>query len=111
MSTIIAKVERTGSTWLFLDAGVYNGLFEAMSYQGSTRYHVSRLRKNSNDNSQKVVALAGPTGDSPDVITREILLPTDTRVGDILIFHNAGAYSISVTSEFNGFPKPSVYFI
>lgn len=108
--SIIAKVERKENTWLFLDAGVYNGLFEAMSYQGSTRYRVSRLRKE-HDAGKKLFALAGPTGDSPDIITREALLPTDTEVGDKLIVHDVGAYSLSVTSEFNGFPKPFVHFI
>ena len=109
ITSVIAKVERKQSTWLFLDAGVYNGLFEAMAYQGSTRYRISRLRNS--DQHTTVFALAGPTGDSPDVISRDGLLPMDTNVGDKLIIHDAGAYTISVTSEFNGFPKPQAYFI
>ena len=110
VNSVIAKVERKENTWLFLDAGVYNGLFEAMAYQGSTRYRVSRLRKEHNSG-KKLFALAGPTGDSPDVINREVSLPADTEVGDKLIIHDVGAYSLCVTSQFNGFPKPSVYYI
>jgi hypothetical protein len=110
VTSVIAKVQRKDTMWLFLDAGVYNGLFESMSYQGSTRYRVSRLRR-SNNSDKALFALAGPTGDSPDVISREMPLPLDTEVGDKLIIHDVGAYSISVTSEFNGFPKPKVYFI
>lgn len=110
VTSVIAKVERKENTWLFLDAGVYNGLFEAMAYQGSTRYRISRLRKE-HDSGKKLFALAGPTGDSPDVITREVSLPSDTEVGDKLIIHDVGAYSLSVTSQFNGFPKPSVFYI
>ncbi len=35
ITTVIGRVERKGQTWLFLDAGVYNALFETMAYQGS----------------------------------------------------------------------------
>ena len=110
VASVIARIERTGNTWLFLDAGVYNGLFETMAYQGSTRYAVSSVRK-VGDGGESMFALAGPTGDSPDVITREALLPSDIQVGDKLVFHNTGAYSLSVTSQFNGFSKPDSYLI
>ncbi len=110
VASVIARVERRGSTWLFLDGGCYNGLFEAMAYQGSTRYLITSMRpvKNSGESS---FAIAGPTGDSPDVITREVLLPSDIDVGDKLVIHDTGAYSIGMTSRFNGFPKPNVYYI
>lgn len=110
VASVIARVERRGNTWLFLDIGVYNGLFETMAYQGSTRYPVTSMRQAGNSG-ESLFELAGPTGDSPDVITREALLPTDMQIGDKLIFHNVGAYSLTVTSQFNGFPKPDVYFI
>jgi ornithine decarboxylase len=109
VATVIARVERNESTWLFLDAGVYSGAFEAMAYQGSTRYPVSSMRA-SQDAGESLFSLAGPTGDSPDVITREALLPTDIGVGDKIILHNIGAYSLVTTSPFNGFPKPDVYY-
>ncbi len=110
VTTIIAKIERPEQTWLFLDLGVYNGLFEAMAYQGSTRYRVTSMRE-STGSGEALFALAGPTGDSPDIITREVRLPKDIDVGDKLIIHDVGAYSLSVTSTFNGFPKPEAYFV
>jgi ornithine decarboxylase len=110
VASVIGRVERREQTWLFLDAGVYNGLFETMAYQGSTRYHVSSLRP-SYDAGEKLFALAGPTGDSPDVISREASLPQDMNVGDKLVFHDVGAYSLVAVSPFNGFPKPDIYFL
>lgn len=110
VASIIARIERRENTWLFLDAGVYRGLFETMAYQGSTRYRVSSLRPSYNAG-EKLFALAGPTGDSPDVITREALLPQDLNVGDKLIFHDIGAYSLPAICPFNGFPKPDIYYI
>ncbi len=110
VTSVIGRVDRIGNTWLFLDAGVYNGLFETMAYQGSTRYRTASLRR-SLDSGEMLYALAGPTGDSPDVITHEALLPQDVSVGDKLVIQDVGAYSLVATSPFNGFPKPSVYFV
>lgn len=110
ISTVIARVQREESEWLFLDVGVYNALFEAMAYQGSTRYRISSMRQPFTSG-EKLFALAGPTGDSPDVITREALLPVDIGVGDKLVVHSVGAYSLVATSKFNGFPKPKIIVV
>jgi ornithine decarboxylase len=110
VAKIIGKIERNESTWLFLDAGVYDALYEAMAFQGSTRYRVTTMRR-SYDAGEMLFALAGPTGDSADVITREALLPRDVQVGEKLVFHDVGAYSLVVSSQFNGFPKPAVHFV
>lgn len=56
-------------------------------------------------------AIAGPTGDSPDVITRAALLPEDVQTGDKLVIHDVGAYSLVCASRFNGFQKPKVYMV
>jgi ornithine decarboxylase len=110
VSKVIARVERRGRTWLFLDAGVYNALYEALAFQGSTRYRVEPVRPASGV-PEIPYSLAGPTGDGPDVIMRDLSLPHDMAAGDKLIFHAAGAYSLAVASSFNGFPKPPVYFL
>lgn len=106
--SVIGRVTRNCTNWLFLDAGPYNAVFEAMPYQGSMRFPVTCL---TNDNSRnEVFALAGPTGDSQDVLTRSASLPANVAVGDKLAIHNVGAYSMSLASSFNGFPKPQVFF-
>ena len=110
VATVIARIERPTSTWLFLDLGVYNGLFESMAYQGSTRYKITSL-KPSGDSGEQSFSLAGPTGDSPDVLTKEAFLPSDINVGDRLVIHDVGAYGLVATSRFNGFPAPDVYFV
>ncbi len=110
VATVIGKVERSESTWIFLDAGVYDALHEAMAFQGSTRYRVTTMRSSYNVE-EAPFALAGPTGDSADIITREAFLPRDVEIGDKLIFHDVGAYSLTVSSNFNGFPRPAVYYI
>lgn len=110
VTKVVARLTRRGKTWLFLDAGVYNALFEALQCQGSTRYHVEAL--NSNHGAQPTAfALAGPTGDGLDVISRSAVLPADIGVGDRIVIHDTGAYSLALSSRFNGFGKPRVYCI
>jgi ornithine decarboxylase len=110
VTTVIARIERSDGTWLFLDAGAYNALFESMAFQGSTRYPITLLRS-SYDAGESIFTLTGPTGDSIDTLTHEARLPADADVGDKLIFHDVGAYSTCLSSSFNGFPKPAVYFV
>jgi ornithine decarboxylase len=110
VASVIARVDRIEHTWLFLDAGVYNGLFESLAYQGSIRYRISALRP-SYDAGEATFAIAGPTGDSWDVINREAQLPADITVGDKLVFHDVGAYNLVMVGRFNGFPKPHVHFV
>ncbi|XP_078355145.1 ornithine decarboxylase-like [Oculina patagonica] len=51
----------------------------------------------------------GPTCDSLDCITKNVLLPK-VDVGEWLYFRNMGAYTCSAASTFNGFNKPLKYY-
>lgn len=107
VTSVFAKNKRTNGHWLYLDAGAYNALLEAMSYQGSIKYKVSLTRESSAPLEPYI--LTGPTGDSLDVIGREIMIPNDVNVGDSLVVFDAGAYSLTLMTPFNGFPKPEVW--
>nr|XP_031847575.1 ornithine decarboxylase 2-like isoform X1 [Nomia melanderi] len=50
----------------------------------------------------------GPTCDSLDCILKSAMLP-ELEVGNWLIWRDMGAYSIAVSSGFNGFNLPTVY--
>lgn len=109
VSEVISRTKRRGKDWLVLDGGVYNCLYEAMIHQGTTQYDVHTAKKARKDVELNPYVLAGPTGDSLDIITRDITLPSSINVGDRLIFENTGAYTITMSSPFNGFPKPELY--
>lgn len=106
IATVFARIERENGPWLFLDCGVYNALFEALRCQGHTKYEVSRVGASSAPLLR--FALAGPTGDSLDVLSEASELPADTNVGDRLRFECAGAYTLALASSFNGFAPPPV---
>lgn len=110
VATVIAKTIRNHQTWLCLDAGVYNCFYEAMAHQGSTEYKVHPATVPEGRHEQINCVLTGPTGDSLDIITRDAKLPASVTVGDRLVFENTGAYTVTMASPFNGFPKPELYF-
>jgi ornithine decarboxylase len=107
--SVIAKIKRPSGHWLFVDAGTYNALLEAMAYQGLTRYQVTPLVDESPNEAYEHFVLTGPTCDSIDTIDTDVVLPAKIKVGDRLVIHDTGAYSLVLASSFNGFPIPPVY--
>jgi ornithine decarboxylase len=109
VSEVIACSDRGGKPWLCLDAGIYNALFEAMLHQGSTQYPIHLVNPPTEPVKTRKFTLAGPTGDSLDIIARDVELPDYIGIGDKLMFEHAGAYTIAMASRFNGFPEPPLY--
>ncbi|MDO8532746.1 MAG: type III PLP-dependent enzyme [Dehalococcoidia bacterium] len=103
VATVIGKVQRGLESWVYLDAGVFNALMETIQgfqYELRTE-HTGPLKQ---------VTVAGPSCDSVDVMFQKILLP-EVEVGDRIYIMNAGAYTLSYASTFNGFGPPEVHFI
>lgn len=105
--SVIHRTVRRGDTWLYLDAGAYNALFEAMNFQGNIQYEVHAMDRRTSKK-QKYI-LAGPTCDSIDMITEDVRLPEDLKIGDRLVFEDVGAYTNALANSFNGFKQPKIH--
>ena len=95
--------------WIYLDAGLYNGLDETLN----ERIHY-RIRTPHEGGPSEPAILAGPTCDSTDILYRRhpYELPLDLAIGDPVDFLSAGAYTGSVASVgFNGFPPLKTYIL
>ena len=95
--------------WVYLDAGLYNGLDETLN----ERIHYP-IRTPRDGGPSGPVILAGPTCDSADILYRRhpYELPLDLAIGDPIDFLAAGAYTTSVAAVgFNGFPPIRSYLI
>jgi ornithine decarboxylase len=101
---VVGKATRSSETWLYLDAGVFNGLME--TYEGFPPV-VRHLGENAYDRPMATYTLAGPSCDSCDVVARHLQLP-EVHIGDRLVFLDAGAYVSEYAAAFNGFPVPVV---
>jgi ornithine decarboxylase len=102
--TVVGKAHRGGETWLYLDAGVFNGLME--TYEGFPPV-VQPQDEAAFSRPIQRYTLAGPSCDSCDVIARGIELP-EVHIGERLVFLDAGAYTNEYAVPFNGFPIPEV---
>ncbi len=101
---VMGKATRNGETWLYLDAGVFNGLME--TYEGFPPV-VRHLSEDADDRPRISYTLAGPSCDSCDVVARNLQLP-EVHMGDRLVFLDAGAYVSEYAVAFNGFPTPAI---
>jgi ornithine decarboxylase len=101
VATVIGQATRGKERWLYLDAGVFNALLEAI--QGF-HYQIRTERTGP----PRHYVLAGPSCDSVDTIATDVSLP-ELSVGDRVYFLNAGAYTLSYASSFNGFEPPAVH--
>ena len=108
VSSVIEKNTRSNGTWLYIDAGIYNALYEAVAVQGSTKYKIAPISNLNHKRKYKNYILTGPTGDNIDVINPSVSLPENIKPGDKLAIYNVGAYTFPLTTRFNGFPKPLI---
>ncbi|MBU6428914.1 MAG: type III PLP-dependent enzyme [Cyanobacteria bacterium REEB65] len=105
VAAVVLRAERGDKPWLYLDAGIYHGLLEAI---GGFPYSIEAPGRRG---AKRSFALAGPTCDGLDVLYQAVELPGDMAEDDRLHFLHAGAYSTACATSFNGFDPPSVYFV
>jgi ornithine decarboxylase len=106
VTTVIGKARRDDEDWVYIDAGVFNGLMESI---GGIKYsYIVESRKQTKNKKQWTIA--GPSCDSFDVIDKNVTLP-EPHVGNLVLILSSGAYTISYASEFNGFSIPKTILI
>jgi len=102
-ASLVSRVELRKGDTLYINDGIYGGLFDACSWLG-LRYPVKAIScDRAFDGETQDYRMAGPTCDSLDMMEGPFNLPTDIGIGDWVTFENTGAYSIAMRSNFNGF--------
>lgn len=104
LTSVEGKARRGQEEWLYLDAGVFNGMME--TFEGFPPI-VRLLADDAAMRPIKRYTLAGPSCDSCDVMARDLELP-EIHIGDKLLFLDMGAYTMEYAAAFNGFPVPDV---
>lgn len=102
--SLIARVKavRDGQS-VFLNDGVYGGLFELPIVGNLDRLEVLTPEGTPREDEAQPRVIFGPTCDSVDRLPGELALPGSIQEGDYVIFHGAGAYSTVTNTRFNGF--------
>jgi ornithine decarboxylase len=104
-SRVMLRADRADGEWLHLDAGLYQGLFEAMDK------YVYDITVKGRNGAPQPFTLCGPTCDSFDTISKGQMLPGDIDEEDLLIFHNSAAYSEACYTHFNGMAPPAIHYL
>lgn len=104
VSSVIGKARRNDNHWLYLDVGIYNGLFDTIEqFAYEIDFDVEPGRPYAR------FTIAGPSCDSMDKLFTGHPIP-DLQVGERLYVRNAGAYTTAIAGHFNGFPPPAVIY-
>ena len=74
-----------------------------------SRYTVLHGTRESEENDR--FDLAGRCCESGDILQRDILLPADTKRGDIVCVCTTGAYNYSMASNYNRLGRPAVVML
>jgi ornithine decarboxylase len=104
ITQIVGKKYKNGQHWYYIDDGVY-GSFSGQIYDHQQNT-VAPLVVDANQPLYSSV-VAGPTCDSIDIIDSQAMLP-EMAIGDYLITHNIGAYSMASASDFNFVPRANL---
>jgi ornithine decarboxylase len=98
---VIGTEMRNGRRWMYWDSGLFSGMAEASE---GLQLSIETDRKG------PLVpwSVGGPSCDSIDIVYDDILLPSDLEADDFIYIPNAGAYTTSYASNFNGFPLPEI---
>ena len=88
---------------IFLNDGVYGGLFELPIVGNLDRVQVLAPDGTKRQGERGGRVIFGPTCDSVDRLPGELSLPDDTAEGDYIVFQGAGAYSTVTNTRFNGY--------
>jgi ornithine decarboxylase len=112
---VIGREERFGRPWVYLEVGAYNGLIEAAQTCATWPYPALAVSAATGaplprDHMVRMT-VTGPTCDSSDTVLRDVLLPSDLAVGDLLYLGGTGAYTLCYASSFNGFPPPAPFLV
>ena len=108
--TVAARVKSVRETGaVFLNDGLYGGLFEMRDIGMTDRFRVYSVDGSERKGATSPRVVFGPTCDSLDCLPEPLALPEDISEGDYVLFAGMGAYSKSLTTQFNGYgPGTSV---
>jgi ornithine decarboxylase len=98
---LLCRVDARKDDYLYINDGGYGSLFDA-AFTGLV-YPAQLHRAGKASKKLAPFKLYGPTCDSLDVMPGPFMLPADVREGDIIEFHQTGAYTYALQSRFNGF--------
>ncbi len=110
LATRIKGVRHDAGT-VFLNDGIYGGLTDLRDMGLSRLVQVVAPGDTPRTGAAVPRVVFGPTCDSLDRLPDGLLLPADTDEGDYVLFGGMGAYSIAMSTAFNGYGVRDVQMV
>jgi diaminopimelate decarboxylase len=105
----VGAVKRRGEkTWLLADGGMADNPRHAMYGARYSCLPVTRVRVNREKTER--VSVAGPYCESGDVVLEDLPMPA-VEEGELIAIPVAGAYHLSMSSNYNGARRPAVLLL
>src|SRR5688572_8872909 len=101
-----AVKKRGGKTWLLTDGGMADNPRFALYGARYSCLPVTGLSRAQNAK----VSIAGPYCESGDIVIEDLMMP-DVAEGELIAIPVAGAYQISMSSNYNGARRPAVLWL
>ncbi|HMB22337.1 MAG TPA: diaminopimelate decarboxylase [Anaerolineales bacterium] len=101
-----AVKRREGRTWLLVDGGMADNPRHALY---GVRYSCLPVTGISRARTERV-SIGGPYCESGDVVIEDLLMP-EVREGELIAIPMAGAYHMSMSSNYNGARRPAVLWL
>ena len=101
-----AVKKRPGKTWLLVDGGMADNPRFALY---GARYSCLPVKEPGREGSGQV-SIAGPFCESGDILIEGLLMP-DVEEGELIAIPVAGAYQLSMASNYNGARRPAVVWL
>lgn len=104
---IIARVNhiktKNGNLFVGIDAGM-NTLIRPMLY--NSHHQIYNFTSHMDESNLKATdfmtcTVVGPICETGDILGKHIILPKSTKIGDIIVIENAGAYGYVMSSNYN----------
>lgn len=103
----VGAVKRRGhKTWLLTDGGMADNPRYALY---GARYSCLTVSGPGRERSERV-SIAGPYCESGDIVIEDLPMPK-VQEGDLIVIPAAGAYHLSMSSNYNGARKPAVLWL
>ncbi len=102
LATRVKSMRADGKT-VFLNDGLYGGLADLRDMGLTKRVSVVSPNGTARTGEGLPRVVFGPTCDSIDRLPDGLPLPDDTQPGDYVLFDGMGAYSVAMSTAFNGY--------
>ncbi|MFD5601255.1 diaminopimelate decarboxylase [Leucobacter sp. NPDC058333] len=102
----VVSVKRTGNVFVAVDGGMADQLDVALTHQRYEAIVADRL----NEPWSESVQLVGRQCESGDLLVDGAPFP-ETQVGDLVVMATTGAYSYTMSNNYNGALKPAIVFV